>query len=116
MIKDGRIVGSELRQNVQFLTNTPDMGGFNVLVKLDGTDVNDLVKHAVNAGIIVLRKRVKTKAQAERLAEGITFAEMVSAQPKDANAMAASIDVDKLDANVAEQLLKQLMAKQGLEE
>jgi hypothetical protein len=78
---------------------------------MDGADIGEVVKQALNAGIIILRKRIKTKEQAEELANGITFAQMVSAAPKDSNSMAASMNVDELDPNVAKALLEKLMAK-----
>lgn len=110
MIKDNVLTGSETRA-AQFLNGSPDCKGYQVKVIMDGADIGDVVKHALNAGIIVLRKRIKTKEQAEALADGITFAQLVSAAPKDSNSMAASIKADELSDEVAEALIAKLQAR-----
>jgi hypothetical protein len=117
MIKDNRLTGTETRA-AQFLNGGPDCKGYQVKVIMDGADINDVVKHALNAGIIVLRKRIKTREQAEALAEGITFAQMVSAAPKDADSMAATIisNPDKLSAENTDALIKILLAKQAAQQ
>lgn len=114
-IENDKIVGEELR-SAQFLNGSPDCKDYQVKVVLDGADINEIVKHAINAGLIVLRKRIRTKAQADALANGITFAEMVSAKaPADPNVIASSIDVDKLDPEVEKALLAKLLARQNQE-
>ena len=110
IIKDNKIQGTVLRQAVQFCTNTPDMGGYDVLVNMDGADIEEVVKHAINAAIIVKRKSVKTRAQAEKLGEGVTFAQMVNAQPKTADELAAQLRVDEMSPEAAKAKLEELQA------
>lgn len=117
MIRDNVLTGEEIR-NARFLNGSPDCREYQVKVVMNGADIGDVVKQAINAGIIVLRKRIKTKEQAEDLANGITFAQLVSAAPKDAESMAATIinDPDKLSAKSTEVLLKVLLAKQAAQQ
>lgn len=109
-INDNRIEG-ELRVNRGFLNGSKDQGGYDVLIKFDGTPIDTLVKHAVNDGVIVLRKRIKNREQARALADGITFIDMVSASPKDPNAQADSLDVDSLSEETRLKLLARLQSR-----
>ncbi len=112
-IEDNRIVG-KMTKSGQFLHGSPDCKGYQITVDFTGADIETLVKNAFDNGIIKLRKRIKTKAQAERLEKGITFAEMVSAAPpKDPNQVAASLDTDALDDEVRERLIKKLMGERN---
>jgi hypothetical protein len=95
-IENGRLVGS-VTYHSQFLNGSPDCTKYPVKCTFDGADLAEVIRRAYDAAVIVLRKRIKTKAQAEALANGISFMNMVAAQPKDATTAIASIDIDKVD-------------------
>jgi hypothetical protein len=104
-IENGRIVG-EVHTSAQFLYPSPQARQFPLTVTLDGTDLNLIVKHAIKDAIIVLRKRIKTVEQAEALAKGLTFNQLVQAQPKTADDVAASLNVDELSDEALAMLAK----------
>ena len=110
---EGRLEGTETFA-AQFLHGSKHVGQFPVKVIMDSADIGLVVKHALKDAVIQARKRIKTVEQAEALAEGVTFATLVSAAPKDANAMAAAIDPDDLSPAVLQSLLRKLAAKQGI--
>jgi hypothetical protein len=109
-IENNRIVG-QISVNRGFLNGSKDQGGYQVLVKLDGTPIETLVKHALNDAVIILRKRIKTREQAEALENGITFIDMVSAQAKDPDTIAATLDVDQISKEVMEDLIKRYQTR-----
>lgn len=111
----GNIVGVEII-NAQFLHGTPQVGKFTVKVNMNGVNIQTLVKHALLDGVIQLRKRIKTLEQVRALAEGITFDAMVSASPKDANTVAATLDVNSLSPEVLASLMKKIESRLTSEE
>ena len=111
-IENNVIIGEE-HLNAQFLYPGPDANKYPVRVIMDGVSVQTLVKHALNDGVIQLRKRIKSKAQALDLANGITFDAMVSSQPKDANVTASMLNVEELSQASAAALLEKLLKTHG---
>jgi NAD/NADP transhydrogenase alpha subunit len=115
-IENGRLVGS-VTYHSQFLNGSPDCTKYPVKCTFDGADLAEVVRRAYDAAVIVLRKRIKTKAQAEALAEGITFMNMVAAQPKDATTQLTSVNVDEVDVDaipdsLRQKLIEKLMSRQ----
>jgi hypothetical protein len=115
-IENNRIVGS-VTYHSQFLNGSPDCTKYPVKCTFDGADLAEVVRRAYDAAVIVLRKRIKTKAQAEALAEGITFMNMVAAQPKDATTQLTSVNVDEVDVDaipdsLRQKLIEKLMSRQ----
>lgn len=107
-IENNVIIGEE-HLNAQFLYPGPDANKYPVRVIMNNVSIQTLVKHALNDAVIQLRKRIKTKAQALELANGITFEAMVSAQPKDANVAASTINVDELTESSALSLIERIL-------
>lgn len=113
-IEDNKIVG-DVTVTGQFLHGTKDVNGFQVRFDLDGVDVETLALAAIKHAVIPLRKKVKTVEQAKALADGIRLEYAIGKQPKDANSMAQQVNVDELNPDVAEALLKKLAAKMGMD-
>ena len=113
-IEDNTIKGTEYR-NSQFLNGGPDVGHYNVKILMDGTTIETLVKAAIDSAIIRLRKRIKTKAQAQALAEGISFESMMAAQPRSATAQVAAIDVTKVDVDALPDSVRQAWIEKLME-
>jgi len=115
-IEDNRLMGS-VTVNRQFLYNTGhEAKQYEVKIIFDGADISEVITAAVNDAVISARKKIKTPAQAERLANGISFHDLVSAKPpEDPNAKAASLDVDALDDDVFAMLLKKAEARRAKE-
>jgi hypothetical protein len=105
-IENNRLTGT-YDVMAQFLHGSPDCTKYLVRVLLDGADINEIIRRAVDAALIVLRKRIKTKAQADALAQGITFMNMVAAIAKDPTAQVASIDVNQIDVNALPDSVRQ---------
>lgn len=105
--ENGMIEGTEMI-SAQFLHGSKDVGSFPVKVIMDGAPIELIVKHALKDAIIQFRKRVTNRAQAEELINGVKFIDLVTARPKDANTMAASLNVDELSPERARALFEQL--------
>jgi NAD/NADP transhydrogenase alpha subunit len=115
-IENGRLVGS-VTYHSQFLNGSPDCTKYPVKCTFDGADLAEVIRRAYDAAVIVLRKRIKTKAQAEALANGISFMAMVAAQPKDATTQLTSVNVDEVDVDaipdsLRQKLIEKLMSRQ----
>jgi hypothetical protein len=106
-IEDGKLFGT-ITVTAQFLYNTGfEPKQYPVKYVFDGADLNIVGKNTVDSLTIKLRKRIKTPAQAEALANGITIYEADSAKaPENPDAKAASLDVNALSPEVFEMLLK----------
>ncbi len=111
-IEDNKLVGS-ITTSPSFLNGSPDCRQYEMIIDYTGADINEVCKRAQDSGTIILRKRIKTKDQAVKLGTGITFGEMVSAAPKDANSALATVlnKVEDISKESALEAIKALQAR-----
>ena len=104
-IENGKLVGRIQKRNVQYLHGSPDVGGYDIDVIVDGTLMSTIEALITDSAVIRSRKIHKTKAQVQALAKGITLPAFISATtrpPQSAEELAADLNVEELsDAAVA---------------
>ena len=116
-IENGKLVGRIQKRNVQYLHGSPDIGGYDIDVIVDGTPMSTIEALITDSAVIRSRKIHKTKAQVEALAKGITLPAFISATaspPRTAEELAADLNVDELSDDAAAILEAKLAARAKL--
>jgi ATP-dependent protease HslVU (ClpYQ) ATPase subunit len=112
-IENNKLVGKWVSAS-QFLHGSADCRQYPITVDFTGADVNEVCRRAFDAAIIVYRKKVKNKAQAEAAGKGVKFEDMISRTriPVDPETFADNLDPEDLSDEVRQRLLAKLMNRE----
>jgi len=105
------LVYGKVSNFAQYLNGSPDCKQYEVVCLLDGTPLELIVKHGFAKAIIESRKHHTTKDMVLKLKNDTPFVSLVSASPKDANQLAAALNVDSMSDEALDALQAKIEAR-----